>query len=187
MKCNIITCSRVAIKVCIPTGNEEVFTFLHIVSSIIYQIVTLYLAILTFVRHNPRLILISISWSAMNADHSFKCFFFNNYSFVKNSVQAYNSFLNWIFLLMSTFLGMHLKYQTYVTSAVGEHIFPSCRPQFVLLIVVLVLQNFLNIMKSNLLIMLLTLCTLVFSSGCCLLCQRVLSLSLHSLLLAQDI
>jgi hypothetical protein len=50
---------------------------------------------------------------------------------------------------MSTFLGMYLKYQTSVTSSVGEHIFPSCRPQFVLLIVVFVLQNFLNIMKSN--------------------------------------
>ena len=74
-----------AIKVCIPTSNEEVFTFLHIVSSIIYQIVTLYLAILTFVRHNPRLILVCISWSANDADHSFKCFFFNSDYFVKNS------------------------------------------------------------------------------------------------------
>ena len=187
MKCNIIVCSRVAIKVCIPTSNGEVFTLLHIVISIICQIVTLYLAILTFARHNPRLILICISWSANNADHSFKCFFFSNYSFVKNSVQAYNSFLNWIFLLMSTFLSMYFKYQTSVTSGVGEHIFPSCRPQFVLLIVDFVLQNFLNIMMSNLLIMILSTCALVFSSGCCLLCQRVLSLSLHSLLLAQDI
>ena len=37
------------------------------------------------------------------------------------------------------------------------------------------------------LIMILSPCALVFSSGCCLLCQRVLSLSSHSLLLAQDI
>ena len=88
---------------------------------------------------------------------------------------------------MSTFLRMYFKYQTSVTSYVCEHIFPSCRPQFVLLIVDFVLQNFLNIMKSNLLIMILSPCALVFSSGCCLLCQRVLSLSLHSLLLAQDI
>ena len=38
-------------------------------------------------------------------------------------------------LLMSTFLRMYFKYQTSVTSYVGEHIFPSCRPWFVLLIV----------------------------------------------------
>ena len=36
---------------------------------------------------------------------------------------------------MSTFLSMYFKYQTSVTSYVGEHIFPSCRPWFVLLIV----------------------------------------------------
>jgi hypothetical protein len=86
VKCNIIVCSRVAIKVSIPTSNGEVYTLLHIIISIICQIVTLYLAILTFLRHNPRLIFICISWSADDADHSFKWFFFNKYSFVKNSV-----------------------------------------------------------------------------------------------------
>lgn len=86
VKCNIIVCSRVAIKVSIPTSNGEVYTLLHIIISIICQIVTLYLAILTFVRHNPRFMFICISWSANDAEHSFKCFFFNKYSFVKNSV-----------------------------------------------------------------------------------------------------
>ena len=36
---------------------------------------------------------------------------------------------------MSTFLSMYFKYQTSVISGVGEHIFPSYRPLFVLLIV----------------------------------------------------